>query len=301
MNSGTRFCLASKSGATALALSLLAGNAGAAPFCASPQEVTALRVAALRQELMVAALACHEAGSFNRFVTGYRDAFQDSDRILMSFFVRKGGGNGDDAYNAYKTRQANDASLRSLNDPSFCGEAAVMFRIALSQNPPLGALVSRGGPLVRTSYASCSRSDVETADATMAAPDLPARHRDLLGGARPAVTPTSAPLVAPSVPSAHRGIATVPPPANANPANSSPPPADERDARDAPPSPQDDRYADNTYSNAYDQSQPSNPQSYGAPNPYSSYAGSWYGYPAIPMRQVQGSDGRWYLMPAGGQ
>ena len=176
-----------------------------------------------------------------------------------------------------------------------------MFRIALSQNPPLGTLVSRGGPLVRTSYASCSRSDTEMADATMAGPNLPAHHRDLLDGARPAATPASAPQVAPSVPSAHRGIATVPPPANANPPNSNPPPADERDAWDTPPSAQDDRYADNTYSNAYDQSRAVNPQSYSAPNPYSSFAGSWYGYPATPMRQVQGSDGRWYLIPAGGQ
>jgi len=299
MNKGLKSSLASRSGATALALTLLAGNAGAAGICARPQEVTALRVAALRQQLMVAALTCHQAVSFNRFVTGYQDAFLDSDRMLMDFFVRKDAGNGDAAYNTYKTRQANDASLRSLHDPMFCDESTAVFRAALSENLPLGELASQEGPLVRTGYAGCMRNDTEMADATNGIPALPARHRNMLEGTPPVATPAWVPQAAPSVPSAHQGIANVPPPANADPATSNPPPANERDADDAPPPPDSsDRYADNTYDNAraYDQNQAINRYPQATPYSYAPYPRSWYGYQPMPMRQVQGPDGQWYLL-----
>ena len=297
MNSRSKIRLASKTGATALALSLLASNAGA--FCAKPQEATALRVSALRQQLMVAALACHEAGAFNRFVTAYQDAFEDSDRTLMSFFVRKDGGDGDAAYNSYKTRQANDASLRSLHDPMFCGEAASVFHAALSRDLPLAELVAHEGPLVRAGFASCTRDgETQMADAAAALPSFPVRHRDTLEGT-PAATPASAPQVTPSVPATHQGIANTPPESPA--AGNSPPPPDERDAQDAPPPNSEDRYADNSYdtANAYDRAPAMNayPQAYAPPNPYSPYAGGWYGYRQMPMRQVQGPDGRWYLVP----
>src|SRR5579862_7052881 len=162
-------------GTTALALCLLAGNSWAAPQCASPQEMIALRVAAMRQQLMVAALTCHQAGSFNRFVTTYEQELQVSDHELMRFFVRQDSARADDAYNAYKTKMANDSSLRSLNDPWFCGTARASLREALDRNPPLAELVSEDARPIRTGFANCMADGTD-----QGAPNAPSRHRYLL-------------------------------------------------------------------------------------------------------------------------
>jgi hypothetical protein len=69
---------AMKTGTAALALCLAAGNAAMAR-CASPEEMTALKVAAMRQQLMVAGLTCHQASSFNRFVSSSPTKTSQSD------------------------------------------------------------------------------------------------------------------------------------------------------------------------------------------------------------------------------
>jgi hypothetical protein len=56
-----------KTVAAALTLSLVAGNAAAGTRCASAQDVTAMQIAALRQQLTIAALASNDSDSFNRF------------------------------------------------------------------------------------------------------------------------------------------------------------------------------------------------------------------------------------------
>lgn len=278
----------SRSCATAVSLCLIAGSAAAGGICARPQEITALRAAAMRQQLMVAALTCREAPSFNRFITSYQDAYLESDHTLLAFFERSG--RGDDGYNAYKTRLANDASLTSLHNPAFCREAARVFRIALAGNPPLSSLVADDGPLLHTGYRGCSLQDgMEYAQAETAAPSVPARHPAMTDRSAPTPTPVSAPSTGPSVPAAHQGISNVPPPA----ANT--PPPNQRDADAATPD-QDDRVAEN------DPPAPAYaPQTYppvtARPYAYPGYPGGWYGYQP-PMRQVMGPDGRWYLMPA---
>jgi hypothetical protein len=169
-----------KAGAVALAITFLASNATAARYCASSQEMSALRVAALRQQLMVAALACHQANSFNRFVTLHQEEFQLSDRRLMEFFVKQA--RGADSYNAYKTQQANDASLKSLNDPNFCGSAFAAFDAAFSRNLSLNELASQESPLIRTGYESCTEGAFDASDALVGMPSLPARHEGLRDG-----------------------------------------------------------------------------------------------------------------------
>jgi hypothetical protein len=144
-----------KTGAAALALSMVAGNAAQA-MCANQQEMTALRASALRQHLMVAALTCHETEYFNQFVTEYRAAYQDSDRELLRFFAREGS--GDEGYNAYKTKEANDSSLRSMHEASFCGDAEAAFYTALHGNLSLEELAKQEAPLVHTGYLGCERS-----------------------------------------------------------------------------------------------------------------------------------------------
>ena len=289
MKRGSKSGLASKTGAVALAVCFVAGSAGNAWACAQPNDMAALRVAALRQHLMVAALACHEAAYFNRFVTSYQGEFQESDHALMKFFVHQGS--GEDGYNAYKTHEANESSLRSLHDPRYCAAAESAFYVALHQGLPLVQLATEEAPLLRTGYQSCVRADVMDASFS-----VPARHQDTMESAAAAPAPAvaaastaaAAPLAAPA-PAPERVAAVQPPPPAA-----APPAAQEDDA--APADMAEDETADNDYPSAPPPAEYR--AAYNTPYAYNPYYRGWYPYAPPQMRQVQGPDGRWYLVPS---
>ena len=160
------------------ALALMAGNAWAAASCARPQDVTALRTAALQQQLMVAALTCHDAADYNRFVTSSQDELQKSDKALMNFFVRQDARTGADDYNAYKTWLANASSLSSQRDPKFCRSAKVAFDVALNRKGALAELASERPTPIETGYAICSPGAAKT-EVADAAPSPPPRRLTL--------------------------------------------------------------------------------------------------------------------------
>ena len=94
------------------AIALLAfANPALAAGCASPGDASALKTAVMQQELMVAALQCHEADAYNRFVMTYRGELQSSDAALKAFFVRRGGEHGEAGYDTFKTKAANLSAL----------------------------------------------------------------------------------------------------------------------------------------------------------------------------------------------
>lgn len=136
-----------KAGALSLAAVMVAGNAFAASSskCAKPEEVTAIQTAAIQQELMVAALTCNDVTNFNAFQTGFSKELQTSDATLHKMFKRIFGGRaGEDQFHAFKTRMANDSSIRSIHDnPGYCHEADGVFSQALAPaKPTLAAFVS---------------------------------------------------------------------------------------------------------------------------------------------------------------
>jgi hypothetical protein len=136
-----------KAGALSLAGVLMAGNASAATQskCAKPEEVTAIQTAAIQQELMVAALTCNQIANFNAFQTGFSRELQDSDATLHKMFKRIFGNRpGEDQFHAFKTRMANDSSIRSIHDnPGYCHEADTVFAQALAPvKPTLAGFVS---------------------------------------------------------------------------------------------------------------------------------------------------------------
>jgi hypothetical protein len=116
--------------AVAVLLSLTA-NAWGSGRCAQPEEAMALNTAAIQQQLMVAALSCHQTRLYNRFVSSYRGELQRSDAVLLHYFAARHGGKA--AYHSYKTKLANAASLESLHDRHFCVEAHAVFHAALAQ------------------------------------------------------------------------------------------------------------------------------------------------------------------------
>jgi hypothetical protein len=127
---------------TALALVAMTGQA-LAGACARPNESMALRAAAVQQELMVAALYCHDVGLYNKFVIAYQKQLQDSDATMKMYFHRANAATGEADYHAYKTRLANGFSLTSLHGmDSYCHNAGEVFDAALEGGQSLNDVVS---------------------------------------------------------------------------------------------------------------------------------------------------------------
>lgn len=132
-------------GAVALAVSMTTAAAIAAPRCATSSEVTAIQAAAIQQQLMVAALTCNQVDHFNAFQISYAKELRRSDAALEHMFRRLyGGGRGEAEYHAFKTRLANDSSMRSIHDNAgYCRDAGLVFEAALiSDKPTLESFVS---------------------------------------------------------------------------------------------------------------------------------------------------------------
>jgi hypothetical protein len=130
-----------KTASATIALLAIAHPALAAG-CASPSDASALKTAVMQQELMVAALQCHEAAAYNRFVMAYRGELQSSDATLKAFFVRRGGEHGEAGYDTFKTKAANLSALEQARDAkSFCADAHALFSGVLAHNGSLMSFV----------------------------------------------------------------------------------------------------------------------------------------------------------------
>ena len=100
----------------------------AAELCALYGDLTTLQTAAIQQSLMVSALACNEASSYNAFVLGHQKELQKSDRDLQGFFTRLNSATGIGDYHAYKTRLANAYSLLSAqHKEEYCALTRAVF------------------------------------------------------------------------------------------------------------------------------------------------------------------------------
>ena len=140
-----------------LAFSSIVGGAWAGEVCARAQDLTALQVASVQQNLMVAALACNDAGLYNTFVVTYRNDLQESDARLRDFFARLSDGTGKTGYDAFKTKLANDYSLSSnRNKGNFCRNALTAFRSALNEGKKSLASFALSQPIsVDRAYPTC--------------------------------------------------------------------------------------------------------------------------------------------------
>jgi hypothetical protein len=161
-----------KAGTAGLALSFLSAHAMAA-VCARPQDIAALKTAALQQQLMVAAFMCNDAAAYNRFVVTNQSELQDADKAVMDFFLRRDEKTGSAAYNAYKTKLANSSSLTSQRNARFCASTASVFDALLNRKMKLVDLVSTRVPGFEAAYTPCTNAKPEVTLA--AAISTPAR------------------------------------------------------------------------------------------------------------------------------
>lgn len=119
-----------------MTLWLAATPAMAAP-CVTSIDETALNTRYLQTELMVAALSCNEQARYNTFVTTFRSQIGAESASLRKLFKRVYGGNGTRQLNAYVTRLANDAAMRSAAEGKqrYCAVAGGLFTQALATPP----------------------------------------------------------------------------------------------------------------------------------------------------------------------
>jgi hypothetical protein len=183
------------------AFNLSLANPALAAGCASPTEAAALRTAVIQQELMVAALQCHEAGAYNRFVLSYRGELQASDAALKAFFVRRGGEHGEAGYDTFKTKAANLSALeQARNAGAFCADAHALFAAAFANQGSLmhfvetragttdiGGICAESRPIVARSEVPTAAQAVKVAEAhpaeiggvpTHSLPAIPYRQQD---------------------------------------------------------------------------------------------------------------------------
>ncbi len=163
-----------------LTLSLMAGTAWAADVCARAPDLVALQVAALQQQLMVAALTCNDVSLYNSFVITYQKDLVESDVALQAFFDQFGGAEGSPSYHTFKTKMANVYSGRSAVDKNrFCASARAAFGPALkAEKLNLASFAMSLPSTVNEPYTNCGES--------------------VAGGAMVARTPVTAPAALPS-------------------------------------------------------------------------------------------------------
>lgn len=144
---------------TAIAATLLAANCAAASAgCVGRDDLLTLRTAAIQQELMVAALTCHEISRYNHFVVSHQPELFASDNRLKSFFVQRSTRRSEARYHSFKTELANTASLRSARRAGFfCARADAAFDLA-EQSSSLADFVATEPIAVGAAYHACRGS-----------------------------------------------------------------------------------------------------------------------------------------------
>jgi hypothetical protein len=171
-----------KAAVAGLSLTLTTGTAWAAEVCARAPDLVALQVAALQQQLMVAALTCDDVSLYNSFVLTYQKDLVASDEALQAFFDRFGSEEGTPAYHSFKTKMANVYSARSATDKRrFCTAARATFAPALkAEKMSLSSFAMSQPSAVNEAYTNCGGTVAGGAMVTRTPVVVPAPPSNLL-------------------------------------------------------------------------------------------------------------------------
>ncbi len=123
-------------GAIALASMAAASVAAASPRCATPDEMMAIQIEEIHEQLVVANDNCNQAEQFDAYQQRYAKERLRANVYLLGLFRRLHGGHLED-YDSFRTHVANAASKRSDEDrAAFCHETGRIFEAALIANKP---------------------------------------------------------------------------------------------------------------------------------------------------------------------
>ncbi|MFC1673101.1 hypothetical protein ACFL12_03005 [Pseudomonadota bacterium] len=143
---------------TAALTPLIPMSANAANICAERSERAALDMRVLQSELMVAALTCGQRSEYNTFVSVFKPHLKQHGAKLQGFFAKAYGNGGSRQLNRMVTRLANQASSRTLSQPTsqFCAQAQSRFKMVLNASPTQLAYIARTNPAAAEhGYRSC--------------------------------------------------------------------------------------------------------------------------------------------------
>jgi hypothetical protein len=139
-----------------------AASAASSTPCLTASEHDAALVRQLQTELMVAALKCagHSAdlsGRYNTFVRKFGKEIGANGDTLRGYFSRAyGSGHARSKMDAYITSLANDAVMKTINEPGFCDNMTPVFDKVLTLDGKdlgtyAGETIRRTGTLVACS------------------------------------------------------------------------------------------------------------------------------------------------------
>lgn len=185
--------------AAVLATCSMAGEAWAETVCAGAQDLTALQVASVQQQLVVAALACEtdDVTLYNSFVTTYQQDLISSDEALQAWFLRRAPATGIEDYHAFKTKMANHYSARSAGDrAAFCRSSERLFHDALAgRKQSLAAFVLAQPMAVDADYTVCGETVKGESYAYAAVKEEPKEEKPLAAQPQLASAPPPQPLL----------------------------------------------------------------------------------------------------------
>ncbi len=140
----------------AACLTVSTAAAAADKGCVSGAVEQALQLRTVQTELMVGALSCSASARYNEFVKANQKALMAGHTELTRFFTKARGGQR--ALNAFITKLANDASIRSVkNIALFCQETGWLYDAMLNpQRGDLAAFTSRLWVAQRHGFSSCN-------------------------------------------------------------------------------------------------------------------------------------------------
>ncbi len=108
-----------------------------APWCARPAEITAFSVAALKSDLMVAAVSCQADAKYNAFVTRYRPSLLAQEKMMETYFSRNDKRRWQQERDDYITQLANAQSQRAMVlGNQFCERTLGQFDEVLALSRP---------------------------------------------------------------------------------------------------------------------------------------------------------------------
>lgn len=193
--------------AAVLALAGMSGPVLAAPgaVCATDADMAAFRTAAVQQQLMVAALTCHDIDAYNRFVVTYRPELQKSDAELKAYFIKKGS---EAEYDTFKTKLANLSSLSNIaNGPAYCANAGAAFDMALRSHQPLASFVADQRLMIALPQQTlCTNRPLQASAAPPARLSAPARPPVRIARAQPPAPPALAGVPSHDLPATPYGV-----------------------------------------------------------------------------------------------
>lgn len=106
----------------------LAPPGRAAALCLQQGDATAFQIIGLKSTLMVEALSCGMAKSYDNFMTRFQDKVLDSQHSMDQFFIRAGGLAGVSMEDGFTTQLANEeADAAAHQGLGFCANAAKQF------------------------------------------------------------------------------------------------------------------------------------------------------------------------------